>query len=221
MIRAARTAFNDIWSPPFRSVFWKALGLTVLLLVVVWIGLNGLLSFVLVVPYPWLETLIAFVAGFGSVIMLAFLIAPITALIASLFLDDVADVVEDTHYPLDPQGHPLPMGAAMVQAAKFALVVVGVNIGVLFLVLLPGINFIAFFAANGYLLGREYFELAALRHMTVEDVAELRRAKGGQVFLGGLVIAGFLAVPLLNLLTPLFATAFMVHLVKAIRAGRV
>jgi CysZ protein len=38
------------------------------------------------------------------------------------------------------------------------------------------------------------------------------------VFLGGLVIAAFLAVPLLNLLTPLFAAAMMVHLHKAISA---
>ena len=75
--------------------------------------------------------------------------------------------------------------------------------------------------ANGYLLGREFFELAALRHMSREEAAELRSAKGLQVFLAGLVIAGFLAVPLLNLLTPLFATAFMVHVFKKMRSGEI
>lgn len=221
MIRAATTAFNDIWTPPFRSVFWKALGLTVLLLVTVWAGLQSLLAFVLVVPFPWLETLVALLAGFGSFILMAFLIAPVTSAVAGLFLDDVAAVVEDTHYPTDPGGTPLPMTQSLVQAIRFTLVVIGVNILVFLLILLPGINVIAFFVANGYLLGREYFELAAQRHMSIKEAAALRRAKGGQVFLAGLAIAGFLAIPLLNLLTPLFATAFMVHVFKAIRAGRV
>jgi CysZ protein len=36
------------------------------------------------------------------------------------------------------------------------------------------------------------------------------------VFLGGLVIAAFMAIPILNLLTPLFAAAMMVHLHKAV-----
>ncbi|MCB1493429.1 MAG: sulfate transporter family protein [Rhodobiaceae bacterium] len=221
MIRAARTAFSDIWSPPFRSVFWKALGLTVALLLVIWIALQAALGTFMVLPWHWVETLIEIVAGFGSLILMAFLIAPITSAIAGIFLDDVAEVVEDTHYPLDPKGQALPFVQSIAQTIRFTLIVIGVNIVVLLLLLLPGINLIAFFVANGYLLGREYFELAAQRHMSREEVADLRRAKGGQMFLGGIVIAGFLAIPLLNLLTPLFATAFMVHLVKGIRAGEV
>jgi len=71
-----------------------------------------------------------------------------------------------------------------------------------------------FFVANGYLLGREYFQFAALRFMSPSEADELRHQTKGTVFIAGLVIAGFLTIPLLNLLTPLFAAAFMTHVYK-------
>ena len=221
MFDAAIKAFNDIWSAPFRNVFWKSLGLTFLILIAIWIGLQTTLGVFLVLPFAWLETVIAILTGVGAFIGLAFLIAPITALVASLFLDDIAEVVEQSVYPVDPPGKPLPMGPAIVNSIRFTLLVIAVNIGALLLLLVPGVNLIAFLVANGYLLGREFFELAALRHMSREEAAELRSAKGLQVFLAGLVISGFLAIPLLNLLTPLFATAFMVHVFKKMRSGEI
>jgi len=87
MLSAAKTAFNDIWTHAFRAVFWKVLGLTFLLLVLVWWGLQFALSTFLVLPFAWLETLVAILAGFGSVIALAFLIAPISSAVSGLFLD--------------------------------------------------------------------------------------------------------------------------------------
>ena len=106
-------------------------------------------------------------------------------------------------------------------ALKFFLVVLLVNIVALFLLLVPGVNLIAFYIGNGYLLGREYFELAAMRHMPPAEAKKLRQANRLTVFLAGLIIAGIASVPILNLITPLFATAFMVHMYKdlARRAG--
>jgi CysZ protein len=106
----------------------------------------------------------------------------------------------------------------MVLALKFFGVVILGNMVALMLLLVPGINIAAFFLVNGYLLGREFFEFAAMRFRTEAEAKALRSAYGGTVFLAGLVIAGFLAIPLLNLLTPLFAAAMMVHLHKAITA---
>jgi len=76
-------------------------------------------------------------------------------------------------------------------------------------------------AANGWLLGREYFEMVAMRHLPAEEARRLRKAHMGYVSLCGLIIAGLASVPILNLLTPLFATAFMVRIYKqlALRAG--
>jgi CysZ protein len=142
----------------------------------------------------------------------------VTALVAGLFLDDVAEVVEKTDYPADPPGRAMPAIPALWLALKFLGVVILGNVVALLLLLLPGINIAAFFLVNGYLLGREFFEFAAMRHRSEAEAKAMRRRNGLTVFGAGLVIAAFLAVPLLNLLTPLFAAAMMVHLHKMVAA---
>jgi len=223
---AARAAASQLFSPEFRSVFVKTLGLTLLALVALWFGIESLLGWL---AWPWLEALLpglpswagwlgAIIAGIVLAIGMALLVAPVTAIIAGLFLDDVAAVVERTDYSNDPPGRPLPALRSLVLAIKFFGVVILGNIIALLLLLVPGINIAAFFIVNGYLLGREFFEFAAMRFRSEADAKALRRKYAGTVFLAGLVIAVFLAVPLLNLLTPLFAAAMMVHLHKAVSA---
>ncbi|TJV03399.1 MAG: sulfate transporter family protein [Mesorhizobium sp.] len=223
---AARTAALELLSPPFRAVFLKTLGLTLLALVALWFGLTSLVEWL---ALPWLQTLLpgipswaGWLGGIIAAIALAFgmalLVAPVTAVIAGLFLDDVAEVVERTDYPADPPGRAMPALRSLVLAIKFFGVVILGNIVALLLLLVPGINIAAFFIVNGYLLGREFFEFAAMRFRPEEEARALRRHHAGTVFLAGLVIAAFLAVPLLNLVTPLFAAAMMVHLHKAISA---
>ncbi|MBZ9754753.1 sulfate transporter family protein [Mesorhizobium sp. ESP6-5] len=226
---AARIAALELLSPPFRAVFIKTLGLTLLALVALWFGLTSLVEWL---ALPWLQTLLpgmpswaGWLGGIVAAIALAFgmalLIAPVTAVIAGLFLDDVAEVVERTDYPGDPAGRAMPVLRSLVLAIKFFGVVILGNVVALMLLLVPGINIAAFFIVNGYLLGREFFEFAAMRFRGEEEARALRRQYAGTVFLSGLVVAAFLAVPLLNLLTPLFAAAMMVHLHKAISAREV
>ncbi|UVK55203.1 sulfate transporter family protein [Mesorhizobium sp. AR02] len=223
---AARTAALELLSPPFRAVFIKTLGLTVLALVALWFGLTSLVEWL---ALPWLQALVpgipswaGWLGGIIAAIALAFgmalLVAPVTAVIAGLFLDDVAEVVERTDYPRDPIGRAMPALRSLVLAIKFLGVVILGNIVALMLLLVPGINIAAFFIVNGYLLGREFFEFAAMRFRPEDEARALRRQYAGTVFLAGLVIAAFLAVPLLNLLTPLFAAAMTVHLHKAVSA---
>ncbi len=69
---------------------------------------------------------------------------------------------------------------------------------------------------NGYLLGREFFEFAAMRFRSPREAKQFREKHRATVFMAGLLIAGFLAIPILNLLTPLFAAGLMVHLHKAL-----
>lgn len=223
---AARIAALELLSPPFRAVFIKTLGLTVLALVALWFGLTSLVEWL---ALPWLQTILpgipswaGWLGGIIAAIALAFgmalLVAPVTAVIAGLFLDDVAEVVERNDYPRDPVGRAMPALRSLVLAIKFLGVVILGNIVALMLLLVPGINITAFFIVNGYLLGREFFEFAAMRFRPEDEARALRRQYAGTVFLAGLVIAAFLAVPLLNLLTPLFAAAMMVHLHKAVSA---
>jgi CysZ protein len=230
ILEAARAAASRLFTVEFRSVFFKTLGLTLLALVALWFGLNELFGMVAqpwidaVLPgFPswagWLGLVAAIVAGIGLALGLALLIAPVTAIVAGLFLDDVAEVVERNDYPRDRPGSPVPAFRATVLSLKFFGVVVVGNVIALFLLLIPGVNIAAFFLVNGYLLGREFFEFAAMRFRPEAEAKALRRKHAGAVFLAGLVISAFLAVPLLNLLTPLFAAAMMVHLHKMISAS--
>ncbi len=229
ILDAARAAASQLFTAAFRGVFIKTLGLTFLALVGFWLGLKEIFDWL---ALPWIDALLpgwpawaswlgfiaALLAGIGLALMLALLIAPVTAMVAGLFLDDVAETVERLDYPRETPGRPVPALAALIMALKFLFVVILGNLFALLLLFVPGINIAAFFVVNGYLLGREFFEFAAMRFRTEADAKALRRRNSGTVFVAGLVIAGFLAVPLLNLLTPLFAAAMMVHLHKMVSA---
>ena len=206
----------QLFSKPFRAVLLRSLGLTIGLFIAIGFAAEGALSYFTTIPNEWLSTLAAIAAGLGVFFGAIFLLVPITSLFAGLFLDDIAAAVETRFYPDDPPGRELPVGRSMMIALKFTLVVVVVNIGVLFLLLVPGVNLIIFYVANGYLLGREYFELVALRHFSYDEAKALREKYRLRVFLSGLLIAGLVSLPIVNLLTPLFATAFMVHQFKRI-----
>ncbi|WP_299809173.1 sulfate transporter family protein [uncultured Roseibium sp.] len=221
MFQAASRAMSQVFEPPFRAIFWKLLGFTLGVLLVIWIALQGLVANFVELPYGWMDTALSVLTGIGAVFVLGFLIAPISALFAGFFQDEIADIVETRDYPGDGPGRALPLGQSIGQTIKFTGVVVLGNLFALLLLLVPGVNLIAFFMVNGYLLGREFFEFAAMRFMPPAEAKAFRKARGGTVFLGGLVIAALLAVPILNLVTPIFATIFMMHLFKRLAARQV
>lgn len=224
---AISAALRNMLSREARLVFAKTLGLTLLVLAACWFGLKELFDSTVM---PWVDAGVAglpdwagfldpvasVLAGVILAIGLALLLAPVTALVAGLFLDDVADVIERDNYPGETPGRALPALAALGMSVKFLGVVILGNLLALVLLLVPGVNVVAFLLVNGYLLGREFFEFAAMRFREPAEARALRRAHAGTVLLAGLVIAAWLAVPILNLTTPLFAAALMVHLHKAL-----
>ncbi|WP_457798028.1 sulfate transporter family protein [Methylocystis sp. S23] len=219
MFDAALAALREILSPPFRNVLFKSLGMTFLFLALAWVGLDKLALSYLAVDHPWLQIALTYATGVGLFLFLAFFLGPISVLVAGLFLDDLADVVEADLYPPGEGGRAIPASQAILMGLRFAAVSAGVNVIALFLLLLPGINAIAFLLANAYLLGREYFLFAATRFRTLEEATELRRRYAPQLFLAGLFIAAFVATPGLNVLTPLFGVAFMSRIHKMLSRG--
>jgi len=135
ILDAARTAASQLFSPEFRSIFFKTLGLTLLALAALWLGLKELFDWL---ALPWIDALLpgfptwagwlgfiaAILAGVGLALGLALLIAPVTAIVAGLFLDDIAETIERSDYPLDPPGRPVPVARSILLALKFFLVVV-------------------------------------------------------------------------------------------------
>ena len=215
MISATIRALEDVMSPRFRGVLWKSIGLTILLFVGILVVLEIALSLLTGIPWPWLETVLAVAAGLGVFAALFFLIAPVTAVFAGLFLDEIAELVEGRDYPQDLTGKPLSVTKSLIISLQFGVVVLLVN-----LLLLPtlffGIGALLMAIANAYLLGREYFSMIAMRHLPVRQANELRKANMGRIFAAGLIPAGLVLVPFVNILVPLFSTSYFVHIFKKI-----
>lgn len=230
LIAAAREALKDLIDPKMRGILWKVLGLSLLCLIALWVAIRALFLW-LAVPWlahlfptmpewtGWITFVLLILAAVGLALGLALLMAPVSAFVAGIFLDEAAEHVERNDYPYDPPGKAMPVIQSLVLAVKFLGVVIVGNIFALFLLLIPGVNLVAFLIVNGYLLGREFFEFAAMRFMPPEKARALRQKYGFRVFLAGLVIAGFVAIPIVNLATPLFAAAFMIHIVKRLPVG--
>lgn len=215
MISAAIKALGDLLSPDFRSVLWTAIGLSLGLFLLVFAGVQAVFWFLTLVPWPWLESLMAIGAGLGLLVAFFFLMAPVTSIFAGLFLDRIAAKVEQRHYPDDTAGRPLPGFKAIIMAIQFALVVLATNILALPMIFL-GFGIIVLFVINAYLLSREYFEMVAMRFMPPEDAKALRQANAVSVFIAGFLPAILSVIPFVNLVVPLFSTSYFVHLFKQV-----
>jgi CysZ protein len=225
LVQSAFAAWRQVLSRPFRRILVLSLGLTIALLALVWFGLTRTLSYYMAghplsTDYPVLDGFVYFLAGAGLFVALAYVLPAVSALVAGYFLDDAAEIVERTDFPGDRPGTPLSVGRALLYGLRFAGLSLLVNVAALTLFFVPVVNVAVFFGANAYLLGREYFEMAAGRFRPMEEAAQLRAEHRGTVFLAGMMMAGLVLVPIANLLTPLFGVALMVHVHKRVAARR-
>src|SRR6202035_2970963 len=133
---------------------------------------------------------------------------------------EVAEHVEHKYYPAERPGMALPLGVAVTEGVKTALLTILVYLIALPLVFFAGVGFIAFFIATAWLLGREYFELAAMRFRPPAEAKAMRQDNAAVMFTSGLSIAAFVSIPIINLATPLFGMAFMVHMHKRLSGPR-
>jgi uncharacterized protein involved in cysteine biosynthesis len=231
MLDAAVKALTQMFSPPFRMVLLKSAGLALALLFLVAAGLHRLLAALAAAAETWGESLIgqsahlplvvlgwivSIAAALGLVAGAIFLMPAVTALVAGFFADEIALEVERTHYPDQPVGQAMPVSRAALEGGKTALLALGVYLLALPFLLVAGLGAVIFFLATAFLLSREYFEMAAMRFRPPEEARRLRQQHQAAVFRAGLLIAAFVSIPVLNLATPLFGTALMVHLHKQV-----
>jgi CysZ protein len=231
MLDAAAKTLSQMFSPPFRTVLLKSASLALVLIVLIGIGLHRLLIWLATLGENWAEGMLgggahtslvilawvlSIAAGLGIIVGAVLLMPAVTALVGSFFVDDIALEVERTHYPGEPVGTALPVMRATVEGVKTALFAVLVYLIALPFLLIAGAGFVIFFVAAAYLLGREYFTLAAMRYHPVAEAKALRKMNQSKVFVAGLFIAAFVSIPIVNLATPLFAMAFMVHIYKQV-----
>ena len=212
----------------------KSIGLGLILIVLVGIGLNRVFSWMATTGATWAETtagghiawqilawVLSIAATLGIITGALFLMPAVTAFVGSFFVDEIADEVERTHYPNETSGTALPLFRALIEGVNTALLAVLVYLCAVPFLFVAGLGLVIMFVANAYLLSREYFLLAAMRFRPPAEAKAMRRAHRGQIFLAGLLIAMFVSIPIVNLATPLFAMAMMVHLHKRLSQRRV
>lgn len=203
-----------------EGAFWRVIRRSLLMTIAAFIALYVMvwvvLTHVSVADLWWIDTLVD-VLGVLAVLVLTWLLFPAVAtVVLSLFIEPILTAVEKQYYPLLPMPRGLSIWQTIAVALKFTAVMVALNLLILPLYLVPILNVLAFYGLNAYLLGREYFELVVLRRLDPVTAQRLRRAHRLRFYVAGLLIAGLLTIPLVNLVAPLLAAAFMVHLTIAI-----
>jgi CysZ protein len=209
----------------FQRVLWRGIGLTIALLLGLYAGLLWLVAWLTSEPISlpgvgevtWLGDLLSW-GSLGVVLLLSvFLMVPVASVITSMFLDEVAEAVEQKHFPDLPSVAPVSFGEGLRDTVNFLGVLISANIFAFVLyAFVPFAAFFIFYALNGYLLGREYFQLAAMRRVGRAAARDLRKAHSGKIWAAGCLMAVPLSFPLINLVIPILGAATFTHLYHAI-----
>jgi len=219
-------AISQAGDPRFRRVLFIGIALTLALLVAftsAFVWLTGWLvgpevTLPMIGEVTWVGSLLS--AGSFLIMMLlsVFLMIPVASAFTSMFLDEVAQAVEDKHYPHLPRVSGTPFWASFKDTVNFLGVLIGANVLalVLYLIFPPAAPFI-FWGLNGFLLGREYFTLAAIRRVGEAEARKLRRRHRGTIWLAGTLMAMPLSLPLVNLFIPIFGAATFTHIFLALQ----
>jgi len=214
-------ALGQIGDPRFRKVLLLGVGLTLALLVAAYAGLLLVIEWLtgetttlpVVGEVGWVGDLLSFGSLLLMIVLSAFLMVPVASAITSLFLDEVAQAVEDRHFPRLPPARPTPLGEAIRDTVNFLGIIIGANLAalVLYVIFAPAAPVI-FYALNGYLLGMEYFTLAAIRRVGRVEAKKMRRRHLLTIWIAGVLMALPLTVPLVNLFIPILGAATFTHL---------
>ncbi|MFN3230745.1 MAG: EI24 domain-containing protein [Alphaproteobacteria bacterium] len=220
MLNDIAKSFDQLFTGKFWSVTLKSILLTLPLLgVAIWLGFT-LVDTIPATRYDWLNSVIDFVGSLGAIVLSLILFPALAQMVMGLFLDDIAAAVEQKHYARDPAGNPVGMGTAVGQGVKLGVLIIVVNLVLLPLYLIflffPLLSLALYYLVNGWLLNREYFELVATRHGDAKQHKAWRRGNGGRLFLAGCAIAFVFTIPVVNLVAPAWATAFMTHVFKRV-----
>lgn len=216
--------FDD---PKFRLVVWRGLGLTFAVLITAFtlivMGLNQLAQSAAVTAIigetSWLGNLLNIGGVLFTFVLSIWLMVPIASAIISSFFDEVAQAVEARHYPNLPATRGMKLQDQILTTLGFFGILLLANLGALiFSIFMPFLAPFIFWAANGYLLGREYFQVAAMRRMSRSDATRLFQRHRGAICFSGILIAIPLSIPLVGLFIPVLGAATFTHQFERLRA---
>lgn len=218
-------AFAQLGDPKLNWVIFVSAGVALVLLIGLVVGVGAVVdntTFFETWPWSWGNWVIRTLGWLGSLIVAWFLFPVLLVIVVSTLLEYVSRAVEAKHYPELPKARDQPFVTEILpELVKFFLVILVVN-----LIALPfylifsiflGLGFVISWIVNGYLIGREYMEMVAMRRMSPREAKDFRRQNGGKAFVAGVIVAVMMSIPVLNLVAAVIATAFMTHLFEDIR----
>lgn len=213
-------ALGQLGDPRFRAVLGKGIGLTLGLLVLVYIAFVWVLGLFLpdAVTLPLIgEISLSLALSIGSflvmIVLSVFLMVPVASAFTGLFLEDVAEAVEERHYPGLPPAPRMSIADMLRDSIGFLGVLIAANaVALLLYVLLNVAAPLIFWALNGFLLGREYFQMAAMRRLGREGAKAARKRHMAKIWVAGALMAVPLTVPIVNLLIPVLGAATFTHM---------
>jgi uncharacterized protein involved in cysteine biosynthesis len=159
----------------------------------------------------WDEWLLS---GVGSILVLVvgwFTFPIIVTAMCGVFLEPLADRIERRHYPTAPTPRQVPLSEQIHSSLRVLLRGIGWNLLALPFYFIPVLNVLVYTMLNSFLLSREYFQVVAVRHVSLAEAKDLYRVHRKGMLRGGLTLALLFIIPGVNLCAPLLATAWMVH----------
>ena len=220
MFNAFFKTLGQLPTAPFQRVLWLSIAGSLVTAIVLWFAINTTLNETNFVGLGWLEWVFDKLGSLAAVILLILLLPAFIGLIASLMLESICRAVEARHYPHLPEARSQSIMEAIFIGLRFAVILIVLNILVLPLIFIPPVYFVVGWALNGYLLGREFFELVACRRLNASELRAMRRDNSVSTLTAGLVIAVISVIPFVNLILPLFGTAYMLHTFERLRSNR-
>ncbi|MEY8096035.1 EI24 domain-containing protein [Falsihalocynthiibacter sp. S25ZX9] len=210
----------------FRLVLWKGVGLSFLLLFGIYVvfvtGINLFIPESVTLPWIGNITVLKSIFSWASILLMIllsmFLMIPVASAFTGFFLDEVAEAVEDKHYPQLPPAPKMPFGDTVVDTVNFLGLIVGLNIvGLVVFPFFGPLAPIMFLGLNGFLLGREYFQMAAMRRLGRVQGRALMSKNRGEIWIAGALMALPLLIPFVNLFVPVLAAATFTHMFQRLR----
>ena len=212
MFSALTKGIRQLNDPTIRHVVWLSIGIAILTFLVLLVSIETALRFTSVFQTGWMETMSDILGRLAGVILAWILFPAAISAVISLFLERVVSAVEARHYPALPPVEEPPFMGSLLAAGKFLIILIALNLALLVLIFTGPLYLIFYYLVNGYLIGREFFELVTIRRMEAAAARAVRKRFHISLLMFGAIFAFLMTVPIVNLLTPVIATATMVHL---------
>lgn len=207
---ATLKAFRNLLLPGIMKIFlWCLLAYVAAFGAVVW-GMTWLVD--RFTSLPEMQGFMAdALAAVGGMVLAWFLFPLLYPVLVSFFDEQVAEIIDEEDYADRPKAV-APFWPTLGNDVMFTLKALALNIVCLPLLLIPLLGLVVYYGLNGYLLGMQFFRMAAGRRVTREQADVLQKKYFTSILLTGVTISFLATVPFINLAAPILGVAIMTHL---------